>query len=245
MKQIILGDTHGRTIWKDILNTEGEVDRVIFIGDYFDTHENTTGEQQLANFLDICQYKKNNPNKVILLIGNHDFHYWPGIEEDYSGYQPHMRASFEYALSENKNLLQMCFVDEWNTVYSHAGFTETFVEQRIGTFSMDQVNDVWKYKPLSFAFYPMDRSHCGDDIHQSCIWVRPQSLYRDSISNLQVVGHTTINQINHPAKSERRGFYMIDCIQNRQYLIRNDDKFEIKQLPKQPDKVYELPNFYR
>lgn len=239
MKQIILGDTHGRDTWKQILLQENEWDRVIFIGDYFDTHEDITPETQMNVVSDIIQFKKDNPDKVILLVGNHDYHYWPGVTEDYSGYQPQMRASFEYILDSNKKLFQMCFVDEYDTVYSHAGFTETFVEQRIGTFSERQVNDVWKYKPQSFAFYPMDRSHCGDDIHQGCLWVRPQSLYRDSISKLQVVGHTQVNNINHPAKSERRGFYMIDAIGSRQYLVRKDSVFEIGKLPPLPPKKYE------
>lgn len=45
MKLIALGDTHGRTDWKEIV-AETEFDKVIFIGDYFDTHENITPEQQ-------------------------------------------------------------------------------------------------------------------------------------------------------------------------------------------------------
>jgi len=248
MKQVVLGDIHGRTVWKDILNKEKDFDRVIFLADYFDTHHDITGEQQLNNFADICQFKKDNPDKVILLIGNHDYHYWPGVEESYTGYQPHMRSTFEYALDQNKKLLQMCFKDEYNTVYSHAGFTETFLEKKAGTripFDDKYINDIWKYKPLTFGFYPFDHSHCGDDIHQSCIWVRQPSLYKDSISELQVVGHTQVNKIDSPAKSERRGFYMIDCLQNRQYLVCIDGKFQIEQLPKPPEKKYILPDFYK
>ena len=74
-KLIILGDTHGRTTWKEILNKEKEFDKFIFIGDYLDTHENITGEQQLENFKDIRKFKEDNKDKVVLLFGNHDFHY--------------------------------------------------------------------------------------------------------------------------------------------------------------------------
>ena len=233
MKQLILGDIHGRSIWKQIVELE-KADKVIFIGDYVDTHENITGEQQLNNLLDIIEYKKSQPDKVILLIGNHDYQYWPGSPDigTYTGYQGGMYTSFLYTFDQNKELFQMCHVDEHGTVYSHAGFTETFVEQRIGTFSEKNVNDVFRYKPASFAFYFGDRSGCGDDIHQSCIWVRPQSLYKDSIDKLQVVGHTSVGKINHPSKSERRGFYLIDALANRFYLVCEDGKFEVKQLDK-------------
>lgn len=234
MKTIILGDIHGRTIWKDILKVEEPYDRVIFIGDYVDTHEDITGAEQLYNLQEIIQFKETAFDfKVILLIGNHDFQYWPGgNNERYSGFQAGMFHSFQDVFSKNKELFQMCFVDENDIIYSHAGFTESFVNQRIGNFSEKNVNDIFKYKPQTFNFFYGDYSGCGDDVRQSCIWVRPNSLYKDKLDNLQVVGHTQVSSINHPPKSERRGFYLIDALASRQYLVLNDKKFEIKQLPK-------------
>ena len=96
MKLIALGDTHGRLNWKDIVAKELESsDRVIFIGDYFDTHYDETPEQQLSNFNDIVTFKKANIDKVTLLIGNHDMHYLSGVNESYSG--------FQYGWSKNFN----------------------------------------------------------------------------------------------------------------------------------------------
>lgn len=235
MKTIVLGDTHGRTIWKDILTSEQTWDRVIFIGDYVDTHYDISGSSQLENLHDIIAFKKDNKDKVILLVGNHDYQYWDHTLTDYcqySGAQRNMAHSFELTFQENKELFQMCFLDEHKRVFSHAGLTETFVEQRIGTFSEKNVNDVWKHKPASFGFYFGDFSGCGDDVHQSCIWVRPLSLYRDQISYLQFVGHTEVHKIDHSPKSERRGFYLIDCLENRQYVVLEDEKVVIKQLGK-------------
>ncbi len=37
MKTIVIGDIHGRTSWKDIIEKEQTWDKVIFIGDYFDS----------------------------------------------------------------------------------------------------------------------------------------------------------------------------------------------------------------
>jgi len=83
---IALGDTHGRTDWKQIISNE-KFDKVVFMGDYFDTYEDISPEQQKENFKDIIAYKKANMNKVVLLFGNHDFHYLRNINETYSGYQ--------------------------------------------------------------------------------------------------------------------------------------------------------------
>lgn len=231
MRTIALGDIHGEKIWKEILDQE-KFDRVIFLADYFDTLKPIFPLEQLENFYEICKFKKESDKEVILLVGNHDYHYMTGINEEYSGYQPLMRQSFQYALDENKDLLQMCFVDENDIVYSHAGITETWLND-VGInvpdirVLVDSVNELVKYKPYKFAFYPDDRSNTGDNVHQSPIWVRPESLYRDGISQLQVVGHTARKRIE-PLKSPRQGFYVIDTLgTSREYLVIEDGIIKI------------------
>ena len=70
MKTLVLGDLHGRTIWKDIIEKENP-DKIIFLGDYVSTHDDISGIQQIDNLEDILTYKENNLDKVILLRGNH------------------------------------------------------------------------------------------------------------------------------------------------------------------------------
>lgn len=70
MKIVVLGDIHGRLIWSDIIEKENP-DKVIFLGDYISTHEDISAEQQLSNLEDILNYKEENPDKVVLLRGNH------------------------------------------------------------------------------------------------------------------------------------------------------------------------------
>jgi len=235
MIQIAIGDIHGRTMWKRIIEDNKDADRFIFIGDYFDTHEDTTGEQQLSNFEDICKFKRETDKEVIMLIGNHDFHYFSGIDNACSGYQPHMRPSFEQALEENSKLLQMVFVDEYDNVYSHAGLTESFLyNNSIGATNIKEivnnVNMLFVGKPNRFGFYPNDMSGYGDHIFQSCIWVRPNSLYRDGIKQNQIVGHTTQNRIDE-GKSKRQGFWLIDTLGTTQeYLRIENGEIKIKRL---------------
>lgn len=232
MKQVIIGDIHGRSCWKDILAQEQDWDRVIFVGDYVDTHELITPLEQVDNLREIIGFKEDNDDKVILLIGNHDYHYWPGIQERYSGYQHNMRVSFEYEYDTYKRSFQACYIDEHKNIYSHAGLTQKWC-QFIGAHPLknkqlvDYVNDCFISRPVMFQFYRGDRSDYGDDINQGPFWVRPQSLYRDKIDNFQVVGHTMVGQITHPSKSERKGFYNIDCLP-KQYLVCIDGEFEIR-----------------
>jgi predicted phosphodiesterase len=86
MKITIIGDTHGRSKWKNIVEKEKDADKIIFIGDYFDAKDGGySANRQIENFKEIVEFKRNNPDKVILLIGNHDFHYLKGVNEEYSG----------------------------------------------------------------------------------------------------------------------------------------------------------------
>ena len=56
MKTIVLGDIHGRNVWKDIVFQE-EADRVIFIGDYFDSFDIGPADQ-MFNFKEIIEFKE-------------------------------------------------------------------------------------------------------------------------------------------------------------------------------------------
>lgn len=202
MKIIAIGDTHGRNDWKQIIN-DNEFDKVVFIGDYFDTHENISGKTQLSNFRDIIQYKKDNLDKVILLIGNHDYHYMKYVNEKYSGYQEKYSFSFREAISEalDSNLLQMCFIHD-NYLFTHAGVTNTWLES-VGYDNEEPldvfINSLFKHKLDSFKFtYGKNYDPSGNDVDQTPIWVRPNSLLMDGVDDyVQIVGHTQQHNINN------------------------------------------------
>lgn len=109
MKTLFLGDTHGRTIWKDIIKKE-DPDRIVFVGDYVDTHYGISGEDQLSNLKEILTFKSESDKEVILLIGNHDYHYWPYFGGyTYSGYQGRMAKEFNEFFHDNADEFQMSY----------------------------------------------------------------------------------------------------------------------------------------
>ena len=79
MKILVLGDIHGRTIWKDIFEKE-DPDKVIFLGDYLHSRENISREDQIENLKLILDLKDAHSENVILCRGNHDLcclgYYW-------------------------------------------------------------------------------------------------------------------------------------------------------------------------
>ena len=75
-KILIIPDVHGRQFWKQAV-ASGEYDKVIFLGDYLDPYSDEQIDEQTAkdNFKDILSYYDQHPDKVVLLLGNHDLHY--------------------------------------------------------------------------------------------------------------------------------------------------------------------------
>jgi len=225
MKLIIVGDIHGRTTWKDIVNKEKDFDKFIFIGDYFDSFD-IPGDKQIENFLDIIEFKKSNIDKVIVMIGNHDYHYMDPCDGRYSGYQDARSWQIMEVLKSNMEHLQMCYVHD-NIVFTHAGLTKTWCDNNnVDVLNIEQsINDLWAYKPGSFNFQiGANRSYTGDDVTQGPLWVRPFSLATDGIDNYkQVVGHTYQPSININGQCIH-----IDVLDTKpEYLIYDDGKFNI------------------
>lgn len=71
---IIIPDIHGRTFWKAAVKGR-ENEEIIFLGDYLDPYpwENISEENVIDNFKEIIEFKKEHPDNVTLLLGNHDF----------------------------------------------------------------------------------------------------------------------------------------------------------------------------
>lgn len=238
MKTIVLGDTHGRSFWKLIVNTQ-EFDKVIFIGDYFDTHESISPELQMINFKEICEYKEKNLDKVIMLIGNHDEHYFPFMGySGTSGYQSGAASAIGHLLMTYKDFLQMCYKQD-NYLFTHAGVGETWLSKN-GYILEEQelpidefINDLWKYQPNKFKFTGWEQT--GDNIGQTPIWIRPKSLMVDSKNlnkegYIQIVGHTTMTKIDLE-NSKKAGYYFIDTLgTSREYLEIVDNIIEVKKI---------------
>ena len=234
-KTIFLGDTHGRDIWKAII-TKANPDRVVFIGDYFDTfNKKLTPAVQMFNMNEIIEFKKTGVMEVILLIGNHDYHYFPEIGYNgTSGYQSGAAIEIGRLLNENREHFQMAYLLD-NVLCTHAGVGYDWLVNQMQYSSQhedniaDFINDIWKYKPQSFQFNGFDLT--GESKTQTPIWIRPHSLMSGNKETalkeqfIQIVGHTTVETIDM-GKSTGGRYYVIDTLgKSGEYLIYEDGVF--------------------
>jgi predicted MPP superfamily phosphohydrolase len=242
MKTVVIGDVHGRSLWKLIVHLENP-DRVIFIGDYFDSFD-ISGVEQIHNFKEIIEYKETSGKDVILLIGNHDYHYFPEIgNTGTSGYQSRIAPSITQVIDENRQHLQMAYGFN-DYLFTHAGVSPEFMDQVFGPNDWNEdnvvelLNDLFKYKPKSFEFNGTDPY--GDNAYQTPIWIRPRSLMSVNKKHdkglkkdyIQIVGHTQVNKLDLVGAEKAAGgrYYLIDCLGTTgEYLVIQDGELIVGQ----------------
>ena len=168
MKTVFIGDIHGRHTWKLIVEKE-QPDHVVFMGDYFDSFDIGAAEQ-MRNFEEIIAYKQSASNThVILLIGNHDLHYFTG-DNGTAGFQHSMYYPIHELVEANKHHLQMAYQYK-EYLCTHAGISPEWLEA-CGWDGQESVvrfvNQVWKHQPRRFEHSGLNPY--GDDTYQTPIW---------------------------------------------------------------------------
>lgn len=244
MKTVVFGDIHGRSNWKLAVHKENP-DRVIFIGDYFDSFE-FSGVEQIDNFKQIIQYKTDNPQvEVVMLIGNHDHHYFPEIGyTGTSGYQAGVGHSITQVIDENRHHLQMAY-GFGDYLFTHAGVSPVFMDQVFGSddWSKESIvvdlNELFRYKPKAFLFNGFESS--GDSPSQTPIWIRPRSLMSSNKKHpkglkkdyIQIVGHTQMNKLDLIGSDKFTGgrYYFIDTMDTSgEYLVIQDNNLIVNSV---------------
>lgn len=200
-------DIHGREFWK--LPSYDEYDKIIFLGDYLDPYENIPFEKLKENLNEIIKFKLKNFKKVILLIGNHDWHYIGGIESTRKDYR---NSGIYYNIfKEHLNLFNLCWVEN-NYIFTHAGITEEWKNECITKLNLPdsgilnfakylQYFSLNNYNVLSMLNYVSRYFRGGRDKFGSCLWADINEHieynsgtpleYNDCI---QIFGHTRIKK---------------------------------------------------
>ncbi len=231
MKTIIIGDLHGIGVWQLILQKESP-QKVIFLGDYFDSPDIKI-QQQISNFHQLIKYKESGQAEVILLMGNHDYHYLPFIEtDDISGYNHEHEEELTQIMADHQHHFSIIHTfDQY--LFTHAGVSDDFlikagIEYHKDTLS-NEVTRVFKEQPQLFDYDEDCLDESGDDKEQSCIWIRPRSLMNNSSKiksdYIQFAGHTMQKRVDHKGIATGGRFYFLDTLTTSgQYGVLEGDQ---------------------
>lgn len=147
---LIIPDVHGRSFWKEAV-TAREYDRIIFLGDYVDPYpqEGINTEMAYNVLFDILDLKRAEPERVVLLWGNHDLHYFSDFFRQYAGgsrYDHEYADTFHYLFETYQHLFQMadeCVVGNKHYLFTHAGVVPVWYEENrevVGELNAENLN---------------------------------------------------------------------------------------------------------
>ena len=209
---VAIPDVHGRTFWREAVERHKDLP-VVFLGDYLDPYydEDISREDALNEFKSILEYKKENPDRVTLLFGNHDIHYlcvdFEATRKDRAN-EEEIRNLFQ----SNLSLFHMasCFkTGEREFLFTHAGvlsgwYLQYFPKETLASAELicNSLNgkmedeQTWEIF-LRTALTDVSMYRYGGDLYGSCVWadVREYPKDRETIKGVyQVFGHTQLRE---------------------------------------------------
>lgn len=193
-KILIVPDVHGRAFWHRAMELVDQVDQIVFLGDYLDpySHEGISFDLALEEFNKILEFKKEYPDLITLLVGNHDMHYIIKDFMDCSRRNTDMLDQLHKLYNSNLDLFDLIHIeDDW--LFSHAGVYKGWMDKY--EFTLEDLN----LKTFLGSHWPaledLSMYRGGYNFVGSCVWAD----IRESIKNelfpgyKQVVGHTQLN----------------------------------------------------
>ena len=166
MKILINPDIHGRVFWKYALEHKDEFDKVVFLGDYLDPYSPDLLETEESNFKEIIQFKRDNPDKVILLLGNHDCHYISYKILNSSRYNSLKAEEYQKLFLDNMKLFQLVYIYD-KYLFSHAGVYEEWL--KMCDLNLDNLIN-YNLDELAPYLNVLDYYRGGYGNVGSCIW---------------------------------------------------------------------------
>lgn len=213
-KNLIIPDVHGRKFWRKALELVDSVDRVIFLGDYTDPYPNEliSSEESIKELEDIIDFKIKYFDKTILLLGNHDCHYYFTDLEPSSRYDRSNSVRINEIFTKNKTLFKILY--QYNDIlYSHAGVVKEWLDKYCEGRSTDELLN----KPIDYfhdKLWVVSYSRGGWEKFGSCVWSDVREFSND-LEYYQVFGHTQMK--------EELICKTFSCLDSRKcFLIDND-----------------------
>lgn len=203
MNIMFIPDCHGCDYWKYF--PKENCDIVIFGGDYVDSFDKTD-EEIRTNLMEIINYKKDNMDKVILLLGNHDLQYlFSYSSHGCSGFRPKMYPSLHILFQDNKELFQAsCQIDDY--LFTHAGVTSVWWNKFIKNLG-EKYESLYKDMSISdiinhefdrknIDLFDVGRIRGGWCKSGGPFWADLTESTAYMIPNLhQIIGHTPVKEI--------------------------------------------------
>jgi len=226
MKIITIPDLHGKDCWKSV--DISLCDKVVFLGDYVDSSGKYTLEQEITNLEAIIELKKAHPEKVVLLLGNHDILYlhFETFAKPNCHYEG--KEAFTRIYTGNKALFSVAYQYQ-NHLWTHAGVSQKWLDYYAETISLFVNKDL--ISELGQILNKMHETHLhilgtnsplrgGSDLYGGIFSADKTETSENIVAGLhQYVGHTKVPSILKMGNDEG-SISFLDCLNSEEkYLV--------------------------
>lgn len=160
-KILIIPDVHGRDFWKEPVKKvlEDTSAHIVYIGDFTDCYPYEWDpnfdylQHTIDNLKEIIELKRQNPDRITLLLGNHDCGYAISDTISSSRMDKKHRSELEELFKGNRKLFQIAEEHDIagrHFVFSHAGILKGWVRSVWGEEAespdfkvVDRLNNAW------------------------------------------------------------------------------------------------------
>lgn len=248
MNFLIIGDVHGRSLWKTFGDIDlllkayfiPDFDKYIFLGDYVDSFD-INGAKIIQNLNDIIEFKNKYPLNVELLLGNHDIQYMlnsPNSRNDKyycTGYKPEFHYELYEIFNKNYNLFNVAYQYK-NNIFTHAGihigWWAKFVKEMQQFKEKYNHNDTTVAELINLGFmyhanslFDVDFYRGGDKEVGGPLWCDKHLSSKKPLKDYhQFVGHSRVKNIQKYTINENTSITFCDTqnyekIHNEEYYL--------------------------
>lgn len=252
-KIIAIGDIHGQKSWENIAARHND-STIVFLGDYCDPYDSEINEDDIiANLENIISFKKHHQENVILLLGNHDLHYFEEKAKRGSRFNHNICVELMMLFKSNRELFQYAW--QYNDIlFTHAGIsTKWFLQEFKGNLSENierQIENPLKYGNNPDTLFSCGAARNGNNLYGGIFWADYKETMKDYIPGIiQVVGHNRVREIFLKRKDtdseSKDGIIYCDCLAFGNYLMidctkKEDKRFYVLSTRRSPEMISDI-----
>jgi hypothetical protein len=231
MKLLVVGDLHGKSCWREI--DASRYDRIIFIGDYVDGSEAVSDTDIFENLQGLIALKSSDPNRIVLLLGNHDIQYLHFPHFAGSGLRPSMQKQLTEFYRQHAHLFQVAW-QRGNYLFTHAGVNKYWHHEFMhypfvsslkneGDTLADLLNKVEQKLPEQRGILHRIGAPRGGEGFGGITWADKVELETAMLPGYhQVVGHTKVPSVKVIEVGPGTSVAFIDVLNTLTYFYEID-----------------------
>lgn len=219
---VAIGDVHGLDYWKAAVEEHPE-HKIVFLGDYLDPYEYIPRKALLQNLFEIMLLKKERPDDVVLLLGNHDLHYLWDEMPPCSRYDWQIAEAASSLFREYIDLFQNAYQEE-RTIFTHAGISQVWFDEDFHGDTTRSVADQLNYpseEQLSALCRVGERRGGRRGAIGGIFWADIAELADPLHGYTQVVGHNRVKEVTEREGEYQNKIVFCDCLREGKTFVVN------------------------